>query len=331
MTEVVPPTAEWPRVPERDGSLWAQVDALGRGKRVAVILPPSQEVYIDKLPPGLRAVAITTATGAPQGTAIYDPSLTTPETIQELAATSRSNELTGMPCPEGPETTIAAVARATVDGARVEKGTELWASYIAPGYEDKFREEATTQFAEYQPVVEFGGGELEQQVLEERESLTLRALDPVDDLQHYRDAYEWRGHKKPSRARPDMISFEDFNARDPSQIVMGLFNGQLCAVYLIIEIAPGIFDTHFTSKRGVSRNYVLAGARFLLSWLLENGAIEVLAFVSPYNKPLCQFVEAIGYEPTEVIHLPCNETAQSDTLPSGPRCLTKYVAKKVSL
>jgi RimJ/RimL family protein N-acetyltransferase len=93
------------------------------------------------------------------------------------------------------------------------------------------------------------------------------------------------------------VSFEGFSKGDPNQIVMGLFNGQLCAVYVIYQVGPGKFDTHYTSRRKTPKEYVLAGAQACLKWLLDNGAVEVAAYVSEHNKPMAAFVEAIGFEP----------------------------------
>lgn len=138
--------------------------------------------------------------------------------------------------------------------------------------------------------------------------LFLRALDPKADLDLFREIYNWRKHS--SRLYPDKMSFEDFTSDDPSQIVMGLFNGSLCAAYLFREETRGSFDAHYSSRRGVSRNYVLAGGRWLVNWFMENGAQEVTAYVVEKNGPLRRFVEAVGFVSDGFVEF---EGGQNDT------------------
>lgn len=155
--------------------------------------------------------------------------------------------------------------------------------------------------------------------------LDLRALNPETERHLFEESYRWRGNKKTNALRPDRMSFETFSASDPSQVVMGLFNGSLCAIYVIHHNSDGTVGTHYTSKRGTPKEYVLAGARWLLRWLLENGALEVQAFVSPKNKPLCRFVEDIGYSQVGLVKFPLQSTEDSDTLPT--REYVYYAAK----
>lgn len=124
--------------------------------------------------------------------------------------------------------------------------------------------------------------------------LTLRALDPDQDLELFKLAYSWRA--KPKRhTQPDRMDFSDFAAPDPSQIVMGLFKGELVAVYLFREWEQGKYEAHFTSKRGTPRTHVLAGARRILTWFMDNGAVEVSCFVRPRNRAVRRFVTELGF------------------------------------
>ena len=125
--------------------------------------------------------------------------------------------------------------------------------------------------------------------------LELRILDPETDLDLFKEAYNWLP-KYRKRLQPDRASFETFSAPDPKQMVVGLFNGSLQAVYVTYEFEPARFDTHYTSKRSAPKESVIWGAREILGILLEGGAEEVVAFVSPANEPLCRFVEAIGFQ-----------------------------------
>lgn len=121
--------------------------------------------------------------------------------------------------------------------------------------------------------------------------LILRGLNPIDEASLFREAYNWR---KVSRLQHGKLSFETFS--DPSQVtVMGLFNGEFLAVYVIGESSPGCFDMHFTSKRGAPRKYLVAGGIKITNWLIENGALEVSAVITKRNRALRQFLEDCGY------------------------------------
>jgi len=89
------------------------------------------------------------------------------------------------------------------------------------------------------------------------------------------------------------MTFEEFSADDPSQIVIGLFNGELQAAYMFHQTAPTTYQAHFTSDRQANREMVLAGARLLVGWFIKNG-LMLEAFVHRRNRPLCQFAESVG-------------------------------------
>jgi hypothetical protein len=161
----------------------------------------------------------------------------------------------------------------------------------------------------------------------DQDRLALRALDPKIDIDLFREAYHWR-KQKTSKLRPDRMSFEDFAADDPSQIVMGLFKGPLCAIYLFREGTRGTFDAHFTSRRDVPREYVVAGGRWMVRWFMENGAQEISAFVIQQNGPLCRFVEDVGFIADGVSVFPCNPAGHSDTLPLQTKELVHYAIRR---
>lgn len=122
--------------------------------------------------------------------------------------------------------------------------------------------------------------------------LELRGLDPVADRPLFREAHAWR---KPKRVSAEQISFDQFAKPDPSQVVMGLFNGEFLAAYMVKEYAPRYYDMHFTSKRQTPREYLVAGGIQITSWLIEHGAIEVSAIIISRNRALKRFLEDCGY------------------------------------
>lgn len=123
------------------------------------------------------------------------------------------------------------------------------------------------------------------------------------------------------------MSFEDFASDDPSQIVMGLFNGSLCAVYLFKEGPRGTFDAHFSSRRDVPRDYVLAGGRWMVKWFMENGAQEVGAYVVEQNGPLRRFVEEVGFVAKGLVKFGGRQNDTEGGTVSPVRVFTKYVVR----
>lgn len=91
------------------------------------------------------------------------------------------------------------------------------------------------------------------------------------------------------------MPFEDFVAPNPTQSVIGLFNGEFLAAYMVREYAPRYYDMHFTSKRRAPRQYLVAGGIQITNWLIENGAIEVSAIIMARNRALKEFLEDCGY------------------------------------
>ena len=124
--------------------------------------------------------------------------------------------------------------------------------------------------------------------------LELRLLDPLTDVELFREAYNWRPKSK-KHVQPDRMPFEVFSAPDPSHIAVGAFNGEFLAVFFFHEFEPGCFESHFSSKRGTPREVLLTAAREVMNCFLENGARELTAWITERNAPLRTFVEALGF------------------------------------
>lgn len=125
-------------------------------------------------------------------------------------------------------------------------------------------------------------------------NLELRHLNPESDLGLFREAHNWRTLRS-QRASSGQMPFEEFVAPNPTQAVMGLFNGEFLAAYMVKEYAPQHFEMHFTAKRQAPRAYLVAGGIQLTSQLVQNGAVEVSAFIMARNTALRKFLEDCGY------------------------------------
>lgn len=144
-------------------------------------------------------------------------------------------------------------------------------------------------------------------------SLELRGLHPVNDLELFHEAYNWRVSQKLKHLRPGRMPFKEFASNEVT--VMGLFNGEFLAAYVVKEYQPGCFDMHFTSKRKAPREYLVAGGIYLTNWLLEHGAQEVSALIVSRNRPLSRFLEDCGYSVSQIM-----------TFDDSPYQWLKYVA-----
>lgn len=128
--------------------------------------------------------------------------------------------------------------------------------------------------------------------------LTLQLLDPLADLELFREAYRWRKTKK--HAQPDRAPFETFASNDPRQIVVGVFNGSFVAAFLLYEWQEGgYFECHFTSKRGTPRETLIEGGRMIRDAFLQNGAVELCAWVTKRNSALKNYLAALNFSPVE--------------------------------
>jgi hypothetical protein len=123
--------------------------------------------------------------------------------------------------------------------------------------------------------------------------LTLRALNPQTELDLFRESYGWRPNPK-KHLQLNRMSFEEFSADSPNRVVIGLFNGKLCAVYMFIEVRPKVFEAHFSSRKDTPVEQVFAGGKTMLNWFHFQGAI-VTAEIVERNRPLRVFVEALGF------------------------------------
>ena len=140
----------------------------------------------------------------------------------------------------------------------------------------------------------------------------LQLLNPLEDADLYREAYSWR-EKPKRRVQPDRMSFEEFSSDSPNHLAIGLFNGDLLAVYFLHETEPGNFQAHFTSRRGVPYLTLLEGARQVAESVLQNGGKEIHAWITPRNTALRKFLEGLGFTPAETKSFPKNKDSESAT------------------
>lgn len=120
--------------------------------------------------------------------------------------------------------------------------------------------------------------------------MILRLLDPNTDSQLFEESYSWR--PKRGKAHAGQMPFNSFLN---SSAVMGLFNPEFIAVYVIQEYDKGFFDMHFNAKRRTPREYLVAGGIWITNWLLNEGACEVSGMVISRNTALRRFLEDCGY------------------------------------
>lgn len=130
--------------------------------------------------------------------------------------------------------------------------------------------------------------------MSETASLQLKLLDPLIDLDLFHVAFNWRPEPK-KHVGANRVTFEQFSSTDPLQIVIGLFDPDLIAVFVYYETEPKVYDCHFTSKRNTPRQTLLDAAREINTCLLANGAERLTASIVERNKPLRRFVEDLEF------------------------------------
>lgn len=146
------------------------------------------------------------------------------------------------------------------------------------------------------------------------DSYRLQLLDPATDLDCYRQAYSWRLAKR--HVQPDRMPFETFASEHPAHVTLGLFNGELQAVYFLCEVEPAVYEVHFTSQRGVLRETLLDAARQVARLFLTNGAVELRAWIMPRNRALCQFLLDLGFVSAGYKDFSGQNDTDRNTLPS---------------
>lgn len=152
--------------------------------------------------------------------------------------------------------------------------------------------------------------------------IELRVLEPAADLDLFREAHNWRRSKRHIGANE--ASFEDLIDPDPRQITIGVFNGQYCAMFLLYEDAPGYFNAHFTSKRGTPKESLIQAGEQIRDAFMENGAVELCAWITARNRALRTYLEALKFIPAERKTLEKLKAGDSGSLPAMKEFI-KYV------
>lgn len=128
--------------------------------------------------------------------------------------------------------------------------------------------------------------------------LELRVLDPVEDIELFKEAYSWRTRPK-KHVQPNRAPFKSFVSDDPRQMVIGLFNGQFIAAFVFYEFDPQQYECHFTSRRGSSKENLIEGGKQIRDACLQNGAKELCAWITKRNLALKSYLEALDFSPIE--------------------------------
>jgi len=157
-------------------------------------------------------------------------------------------------------------------------------------------------------------------------SIELRILDPAKDTELFREAHKWRRRKRHVGANESTL--EDLLSDDPHQITIGVFNGEYFAMFLLYEDSPGEFSAHFTSKRGTSRETLVEAGLKIRDAFMENGAVELNAWVTKRNLALKRYLESLGFAEGErrvlAIQSAGQDAAHSGTLPAVMKEFVKY-------
>lgn len=146
--------------------------------------------------------------------------------------------------------------------------------------------------------------------------MSLRLLDPVKDLELFREAYSWRSRPK-KHAQPDRLPFEDFAAENPFHIVIGVFDeDEFVAAFLLWEYEAGQYEAHFTSRRHVDRTTLITAGHEIIRLFFENGARVITAWIIDRNSALRRFVADLGFEEILTQEISCETDTDCPRLPA---------------
>lgn len=141
----------------------------------------------------------------------------------------------------------------------------------------------------------------------------LRLLEPASDIELFREAYRWRSPKK--HTQPDRMSFEEFSGDNPSHIVIGVFDEEFVAAFLLWEYEPGTYDAHFTSRRNVPRETLTHAGKEIIRLFFENGAKRITALIIKRNVALRRYVEDLGFKVTGQKSFYCTSVSDCPSIP----------------
>jgi hypothetical protein len=84
------------------------------------------------------------------------------------------------------------------------------------------------------------------------------------------------------------------------QTKLGVFDGELVAIYTLQEIGKGIIDTHLDCKRGTKPEVIIESAKAVKQKLLSEGFTTLFLWPLKRNLALIRIAEMCGFRPTGV-------------------------------
>ncbi len=101
---------------------------------------------------------------------------------------------------------------------------------------------------------------------------------------------------------------------------------------MLTEYEPRCFEVHFTSRRNVPREQLLAAAVEIRDAFVENGAERLVGWIAPRNRAMCLFLTDLGFRKVGQKEFPentpCDNDTQSATLPTQTRVFCEYAFDK---
>jgi hypothetical protein len=103
-------------------------------------------------------------------------------------------------------------------------------------------------------------------------------------------------------------------------------------MFLLYEDEPSRFSAHFTSKRGTSRETLIEAGLKIRDAFMENGAIELSAWITRRNLALRGYLESLGFVQCErrvlAIQTTGQDAAHSGTLSPAMKEFVMYAYRR---
>lgn len=137
----------------------------------------------------------------------------------------------------------------------------------------------------------------------------IRRLDPDKDVDLYRQAWGWREQYPRSLREATKVhsveTFEEFlELSRGARADIGVFEEEFLAVISVQWHSEGIFEIHFSSKRGTRVEQLIEPCLNIQKTIFENlNAKLIFAFTPEWNRSVLLLGQALGLQPTGVTKL----------------------------
>ena len=134
----------------------------------------------------------------------------------------------------------------------------------------------------------------------------MRSLRAEIDEPLYHRIYQWRKDKPrwfQMSMAPTARSLEEFlsDTFDERQVDFALFiDGEISAVVTLVEIMPGVFDSHIDAPRTAKLSDLTEAVLRTKEHVFARGATKIVTYTATFNRPIIRLCKSVGFVDTNV-------------------------------